>query len=222
MPRRLSWRLACLALPLFAAAQGVAVAAPAAASSAETAKPAAMAAIDGFRDAHFGMTEPELRRAIHEDFPKGAVAVAINPVEKTTILSLTAGNLLPDTGPARISYILGYRSKRLIQVNILWASNGTSAASDDEVVASANALRDYFSAQKFKPGSVVRNQKLGDGAILVFRGGDEEGRMVVLVLSGSAAAGRRGRKPPSPLTLELSYIANGVRPDVFRIRKGQF
>src|SRR5579863_130277 len=109
---RRSCRLAfCFVLALLAAP-----------ASAETAKPAAAAAIDGFRDAHFGMTEVELRRAIQADFPKAAVAAAINPTEKTTTLSLTAGGLLPDTGPARISYILGYRSKRLIQVNIVWVS----------------------------------------------------------------------------------------------------
>jgi hypothetical protein len=216
--RRLSRLLACLALLLLATAPAASAAPPA----GETANPVATATIDGFRDAHFGMTEAELRRAIKKDFPRARIAVAINPSEKTTILSLTASNLLPDTGPARISYILGYQSKRLIQVNILWASNGTSAASDDEVVASANSLRDYFSARKFKPDSVVRNQKLEGGAILVFRGSDEAGRMVVLVLIGSGAAARRGKKPPPPLTLELSYIADSAHPDIFRIGKGQF
>src|SRR5579859_3584259 len=102
MPRR-SCRLAfCFALAVLAAP-----------AFAEAGKPPPTAAtIDGFRDAHFGMTEAELRRAIQADFPKAAVAVAINPTEKTTILSLTAGGLLPDTGPARVSYILGYRSRR--------------------------------------------------------------------------------------------------------------
>ena len=209
--------LLCLVLAA-PAAQSEAAAAP---SSAEAAKPEA-AAIDGFRDAHFGMTETELRRAVDKDFPKSAVAVAVNPTEKTTILSLTAGGLLPDTGPARISYILGYQSKRLIQVNVVWVSSGT-AASDAVVVGSANTLRDYFSAQKFKPQSIALNQKLGDGAILVFRGSDEERRMVLLLLNGSGAAARHGKKPPPPpLTLELSYIADSVHPDIFRIRKGQF
>ncbi|HEV2300899.1 MAG TPA: hypothetical protein VGR91_04955 [Stellaceae bacterium] len=167
------------------------------------------------------MTEAELRRAVHKDFPKASPAVAINPTEKTTILSLTANGLLPDTGAAHISYILGYQSKRLIQVNVVWVSSATGAG-DAEVVGSANTLRDYFAARKFKPQSVVRNQALNDGAILVFRGSDEAGHMVVLVLNGSAAAARRGKKPPSPLTLELSYIADNAHPDVFRIRKGQF
>ena len=204
----------CLIFALFAMPRFAAAAPP----PPEGAQPAS---IDGFRAARFGMTEEELRRAIRKDFPKAGLSVATNPSEKTTVLSLTESGLLPDTGPARISYILGYRSKRLIEVNILWVSNGASA-SDATVVGTANNLRDYFSAQRFKAQSVVRNRKLEDGAILVFRASDEGGRMVLLLLSGSGAAARRGKSTPPPLTLQLSYIADGAHPDIFRIGKGQF
>jgi hypothetical protein len=60
------------------------------------------------------------------------------------------------TGNARISYILGYRSKRLSQVNIIWTSDGTTTG-DETVVGIANSLRDYFSSENFKPDSVVTN-----------------------------------------------------------------
>jgi hypothetical protein len=40
------------------------------------------------------------------------------------------------TGNARISYILGYRSKRLSQVNIIWTSDGTTTG-DETVVGIA-------------------------------------------------------------------------------------
>lgn len=187
--------------------------------------PAATAAvIEGFREAHFGMTEAQVRQAIRKDFPTGAgpVAVAVHPTEKTTILSLTAADLLPDTGPARISYILGYRSKQLIQINLVWTSDGKTAASDQSVVGAANALRDYFASQNFKPESVVRNQKVAEGAVLVFRAADAAGRMLALVLAGEGAAARHGQNPPPPLTLELSYIADSGHPDIFKIGKGQF
>jgi hypothetical protein len=147
----------------------------------------------------------------------------VQPAEKTTVLSLNAADLLPDTPPAQVSYILGYRSKQLIQVNILWSSDGKDAASDDAVVATANQLRDYFAGQNFPSDKVVRNQKLGDDTILVFRGADPAGHMVVLVLNGVAAAARKGKHPaPPPLRLELSYIADSVHPDIFQIKKGQF
>jgi hypothetical protein len=179
-------------------------------------------AIEGFRDAHFGMTETEVRQALHKDFPKlaGKIASAVNPSEKTAVLSLTAPDLLPDTGPARISYIFGYKSKQLIQVNIVWSSDGKSETSDAAVVGTANQLRDYFAAESFKPDSVAKNLKLSDDAILVFRGSDAEGRMVLMVLNGPAASARHEKNPP--LSLELSYIKDSAHPDIFKIGKGQF
>ena len=184
------------------------------------------AAVGGFRQALFGMDEEQVRQAIRKDFPAaaGKISNAVHPSEKTKVLSVTVSDLLPNTGSARVSYILGYRSKRLIQINILWASEG-DAASYESVVGTANSLRDYFAAQNYKPDTVVANRKLAENTIVVFRAGDLERRMVLLVLSGFAAAARgdekKGARPP-PLTLELSYIEDAAHPDVFRIGKGQF
>ena len=132
--------------------------------------------------------------------------------------------LLPHTGKARISYILGYRSKKLIQVNVLWSSDGSNGA-DETIVGTANALRDYFATQNFRPDSVVANRQLAENTILVFRGSDDQKRTVLLVLSGVAASARSEEKKapkPPPLTLELSYIEDLAHPDIFKIGKGQF
>src|SRR6266446_9641835 len=93
------------------------------------------ARIEGFRQARFGMSEEQVRQAIRKDFPGAAAKLtsAVHPSEKTTVLSLSVVDLLPHTGNARISYILGYRSKKLSQVNIVWATDGT-AAGDETVV----------------------------------------------------------------------------------------
>jgi hypothetical protein len=72
------------------------------------------------------------------------------PSEKTTVLSLSVTDLLPHTGNARISYILGYRSKKLAQINIVWTSDGTDAG-DETVVGIANSLRDYFATSISSP-----------------------------------------------------------------------
>jgi hypothetical protein len=184
------------------------------------------AQIEGFRQARFGMSEEQIRQVIRKDFPTAAAKISstVHPSEKTTVLSLTVADLLPNTGNARISYIFGYRSKKLIQINIVWTSEG-SAVSDETVVGAANSLRDYFASQNYKPDSVVANRQLAENAILVFRANDVQGRTVLLVLSGVAAEARREEKkgPRSPpLTLELSYIEDAAHPDVFRIAKGQF
>jgi hypothetical protein len=192
--------------------------------SAPPAGPAA--AIGGFRQALFGMDEEQVRQAIRKDFPAaaGKISNAVHPSEKTKVLSVTVSDLLPTTGGARVSYIFGYRSKKLIQVNIVWTSEG-DAASDETLIGTANSLRDYFTAQNYKPDTVVANRQLAENTIVVFRASDLQGRMVLLVLSGVAAAVRSEEKKgprPTPLSLELSYIEDAAHPDVFRIAKGQF
>jgi hypothetical protein len=183
------------------------------------------AAIEGFRQARFGMSEEQVRGAIRGDFPVAAASLtgAVNPSEKTTILSLIVPDLLPHTGKAHISYIFGYHSKKLIQVNILWSSDRNPAA-DETIVGAANSLRDYFASEAFRPDSVVVNHQLAANSILVFRGSDDQKRTVLMVLSGAAAARSETKTAsrPSPLTLELSYIEDAAHPDVFRIGKGQF
>ena len=128
-----------------------------------------LAQIDGLRQARFGMSEEQARQAIRKDFPAAAATLGsmVHPAEKTNILSLTVTDLLPHTGKARIFYIFGYRSKKLIQVNVLWSSDG-SAAGDETIVATANALRDYFASENFRTDSVVANRKLAENTILVF------------------------------------------------------
>jgi hypothetical protein len=182
--------------------------------------------IEGFRQTRFGMSEEQARQAIRKDFPAAAAKIgsAINPSEKTTVLSLNVVDLLPGTGNARISYIFGHQSKKLIQINIVWTSDG-SAGTDEIVVGTANSLRDYFATQNYKPDSVVTNHQLAENSILVFRASDDQKRMVLLVLNGvasSAWADNKNEPRPPRLTLELSYIEDASHPDVFRIGKGQF
>jgi hypothetical protein len=183
------------------------------------------ATIEGFRNARFGMSEEQVRQAVRKDFPAVATKLtsAIYPSENTTVLSIGVVDLLPNTGTARISYIFGYRSKKLIQTNVVWASEG-SAASDEAIVATGNTLRDYFTPQNYKPDSVIANRQLADNTIIVFRGSDLQGRTVLLVLSGVAASARAEKKQPPapPLTLKLSCILDAAHPDIFRIAKGQF
>jgi hypothetical protein len=184
------------------------------------------ALIEGFRNARFGMSEEQVRQAVRKDFPAAAAKLtsAVHPSEKTTVLSVSATDLLPNTGTARISYIFGYRSKKLIQINVVWTSDGATA-SDEAIVAAANSLRDYFTVQQYKPDSVVANRQLADNTIVVFRADDLPGRTVLLMLRGAAADARSEEKKapqPPPLRLKLSYILDAAHPDVFRIAKGQF
>jgi hypothetical protein len=119
------------------------------------------ATIEGFRQARFGMSEEQVRQAIRQDFPAaaGQLTRAVHPTEKTTVLSLGVVDLLPDTGRASVFYIFGYRSKKLVQINILWSSDG-STPGNETVVGTANSLRDYFALEIFIPDSIVANRRL--------------------------------------------------------------
>src|SRR5271166_5195252 len=106
-----SWRPALLAMPLIGSCgamwgQNLGGGDPA----AEQLGPPA--AIEGFRQARFGMNEEEVKQAIRKDFPAaGKLTTAIHPTEKTTVLSLTTPDLLPHSGNARIPTFSGTARK---------------------------------------------------------------------------------------------------------------
>jgi len=188
----------------------------------ETAEPVK---VEGFRAAHFGMTEAQVSAAIQKDFgvAESAIVRGENAAEKTQNLTVTVKDLLSGGGPARVGYVFGYRSKRLIQVNVVWGSEIDPKAKAESVLNIANALRDYFLAAGYKSDSVVANAKLANGSIVVFRGEDQQSRMTLLVLTGGPAEKAAGEQAqPQPISLKLSYILDHTNPDIFRIPRGQF
>ncbi|MGH7094892.1 MAG: hypothetical protein ACREFB_15330, partial [Stellaceae bacterium] len=80
--------------------------------------------VTGFRDAHWGMTAAEVKAAIRKDFsiPPDKVQAEANASERTSVLSVTVPNLIEGAGKARVSYIFGFTTKKLIQVNALWGT----------------------------------------------------------------------------------------------------
>lgn len=179
------------------------------------------AKVEGFRSAHFGMTEKEVYRAIYQDFrvSKTNVERQVHPVEQTVNLGILLDNLLPQSGPARAFYVFGYKSRRLIQVNIIWGKPVVEKPNAEQVVNLANQLREHFSAQTFRKEGLMVNQSLGEDSILVFRGSDKKGRMVLLLLTNPQ---KPGFPPNQDIVLKLSYIEQPENPDIFKIEKGKF
>jgi hypothetical protein len=186
---------------------------------------AAFARIDGFRSARFGLSEPDVRRAIAADFRlSGAAIVATeNPVQRTPVLRVRTADLIPGGGTAQIDYIFGYRSHALIEVNILWSAATDAATTPARLVANGAALQAYFLREAFPPAQTVLNALLPDGNVMLFRAQDESGHAVVLVISGKRdklAASGSARLTPTALT--LVYAADPAHPDVFQLKKGSF
>jgi hypothetical protein len=179
------------------------------------------AMVEGFRSAHFGMKEKSVYKSIYKDFriSKKNVERQVHPLEKTVNLGITVQDLLPQSGPGKVYYVLGYKSNRLIQINVVWGKPVIAKPNADQVVNLANQLRKYFSEQGFDPEGLVMNAPLGKDAIMVFRGSDQSGRMVLLLLDNP----QKPEGPPNQgIVLKLSYIQKPGKPDVFQIEKGEF
>lgn len=186
---------------------------------------AASAGIDGFRSAHFGMSEADVRRAIATDFHlSGASVLATeNPVQRTDVLRIRTADLIPGGGAAQIDYIFGYRSHALIEANILWSAATDATMTPARLVANGAALQAYFLREGFPPNRTVRNALLPDGNVMLFRAQDEAGHAVVLVISGKRdkpSAGGASRLTPTALS--IVYAADPAHPDVFQLKKGSF
>src|SRR5215472_5903300 len=83
--------------------------------------------VDGFRTAKFGMDEAAAKRAIAADFgvKESTITKETNPIDRTTVLTITAKDVLPEIAVARVHYILGFKDKKLFQIVLTWGA-GTS------------------------------------------------------------------------------------------------
>ena len=180
------------------------------------------AVVNGFRSAHFGMTEFDIKQAIKDDFGIGKQQISrkVHPNEKTVTLGIEVNKLLPESGTAKVFYILGYKSKRLIHINVIWGKPVTQSPDAEAIVATANQLRNHFAQKKYQKDGFALNAQLGEGVILVFQGKDQKGRAARLLLANPKVEG--DGKTGKNITLTLSYIEKPLDPDVFRIKEGEF
>ena len=180
------------------------------------------AVVNGFRSANFGMKERDVLKAIKKDFGIGKKQVSrkTHPNEKTMTLGIQVDKLLPESGPAKVFYIMGYKSKRLIHINVIWGKPITKKPNAEAIVATANQLRNHFAQKKYQKEGFALNAPLGEGVILVFQGKDRKGRAAKILLVNPKAEG--DTKVGENIALTLSYIEKPMDPDVFRIKEGDF
>ncbi len=222
MPRRNAPALAlAAACALLAAAP--AAAAPSGDGKAAAAEAPATAEVTGFRSARFGMSEAEVRKAIAKDFKvkDAEIRAGDNPVEKTRVLTVLVSDLLPDSGDAVITYLLGYKSKKLFAVNVNWSAATDKEITSEKLVATAGILARHFEAAGYPPQGQIKSLLLPDGRFVVFRGADPAGRTVQVTLLGETAA-KDEQRVFTPKVLQLSYIQDPEKPDVFELQPGQF
>lgn len=188
--------------------------------------PAASLHVEGFRSAHWGMTEPQVRTAITKDFkvPPDRIKREENLAERTHVLTVVVPDLLEGAGNARVSYIFGYATKKLIEVNILWGTAIDPQIAPEKIVAAADQLRQLLVDSGYEPQSIVTNARMNDGEVLVFKGEDADKHTTILRLAAAHETPRRGaaKQPATATALALSYILDAQNPDIYRLKKGQF
>jgi hypothetical protein len=185
--------------------------------------------VAGFRDVRFGMTEPEVRASATKAFAlkPADIASATNPVEGTSVLTVKVASLDPAPGPARVAYIFGYASKKLIQVNVIWGEE-TPALDASAMIAAGTRLERYFAGFTWKKDTSRAGIPVGDNTVVLFAGEDEKKGAVRLIADGvKFQVQREGNQttspePKGPPKLIINYIADRENPDIAKIDQGKF
>ncbi len=169
--------------------------------------------IEGYRSAKFGMNQNEITNAIKKDFNISVDQINIekNVIESTISLNVDVPDLLPEAGIARVIYILGHESNRLVQINIIWGAPFFSKAKDTAIIQGSSLLRNYFFKKGFEKDRTTLNGRLKNGDYLVFRATEEGGRAVNLIIK-KIQKNKESDKPR--ISLILSYLANHISPDI--------
>jgi len=181
-----------------------------------------LAVIDGFRSAKFGMGRAEVTKAIFKDFgiASGKIAIINHPTEHTQSLGISIDNLLPNSGKSQVVYVFGYKSKQLMQVNILTGHPFDTDVTPQQVVNAGNLLGNHFFKKRYQEDGLVAHARLSDGSVLVFRGKDQKGRMALLRLSNPQPNAKKD--DDLKITLTLSYIEKPGQPDTYQLNDEDF
>lgn len=199
-------------------------AAPAATTAAKP--PVVMAPaveVTGFRSAKFGMNEADVRAAIVKDLgvKPEAIRSETNASEQTRVLLVKANDVLPGGGAAEVSYVLGYKSKTLIQVGATWSKTTDEKMTPDQLFSNSTVLRTHFMAAGYKADTIATNMPIS-GGILMFRGSDAKDHTTMLILQGTLAKDDKDQNVLTPTGLLLFYVADAKAPDVYRLPPGSF
>ncbi len=215
---------------------GLAIATPAGLAQTAAPGPGPSAApktayeVTGFRSARFDMDEAQVRAAILADFgvKPDAIKVVPNAMERTTALLVSLPTLDPGPGPATVVYILGYKTRKLIQVNLVWTQNTSPDKADSGPYLVAGVqLANYFNGFAWRDGKVTMGAPSGPHTLVLFAGEDAKTGAVQVVADGVAFQNKDGKvetapQTPGSISLRVAYIANRTSPDIFKLEPGRF
>jgi hypothetical protein len=184
---------------------------------------APVAQVEGFRSARFGMTEAMVKEAIAKDFGLKAADIKSqsNAGERTHVLSIKVPDVLPGGGIGEVTYVFGYKTKKLIQVSVAWSKATDPKMTPEQLYSNSSVLRAHFLAEGYRRESIASNMPI-NGGLLVFRGSDAKDRTTMLILQGTMAAGKDNAHVLTPTALLLFYIEDAKAPDIYKLPPGSF
>lgn len=179
--------------------------------------------LTGFRSAQFGDDETAVKAAIVKDFgvADSAIRKSQNLSDRTEVLTVQVPEILKDGGAADVAYVLGYRSKKLMQVNVIWSKETDKELTGERLLANAETLKNYFLGEGYVASTIATNSTVRDG-ILLFRGADAESHTTALMLHGVTSVNAEKVNTFVPNALLIFYLADPKAPDVFKIPAGKF
>ena len=183
----------------------------------ETLKSNSWANVKGFRSAKFGMNEKNVYKAVAKDFKISKSKVKITTATKGTngVMEIVVPNLFTTGGTAKVGYIFGVKSKKLIHINVLWGQGASEEVDAMNIINTANLLRTHFLKKRYMEKSLIANGKVSNNTTMVFRGRDKNNKMITLMLNTQKQMqGQSAQEAAKNTSLVLSYISNPDKPDV--------
>ncbi len=179
--------------------------------------------IDGYRSAHFGMTEAEVLRAAQMDFAiEGGESRIVHPLQKTTALIVRADGLVAGAGATQVVYIFGYRSERLIQVTLNWGYPLETVVNAATLVRTARTMMNRMALQGLPRNTLSSDMVVDDGSIIVFRAHDADAHVIEMRMKGPGIGPATGNDDEAASWLRLSFIQDAETPDTYKIEPGAF
>ena len=187
--------------------------------------------IKGFRSATFGQTQEEVLKSIKSDFGINAkdVKISRHKKDKTTTLSITVKSLAPFSVDGFITYILGYKTKKLFKVNVYWASRAKTKKDLIPFTMSALSLSEYYSKYDLSDYNIFQGNKIKNGIILLgLIHKKSPNTLMELVLFNINISMNKKKEFDVDIIknknaiVKITYIADVQKIDVFTIRKGEF
>jgi hypothetical protein len=177
--------------------------------------------IDGFRSVRFGMTENEVLPLAARDLNVLPVAIERLEYSKEGTTVLVGGTMRLDPGPtpARVSYVFGATSRKLVQIVVQWSypADATELQRQSIVDAGLHLAAHLSAIDK----AAVRSDSGGaiGSDLILHRAWDRAGASLALSMSGVPFDRMVDGKPapvmPSgPPTLRLVYARDAEHPDI--------